>query len=342
MTTTAVAASTRRASDLLLLRLLTVGKSHPGPARLRAELSRLLPDPVGEDRWRGLLDELQGAGLVAARPLRLTDTGKSHALRLLGLTELPPRTNWRALKYRFLVPLALDVCPEAGNTREKIRDAEGLAAFLLKRHFDLPSATGLTLAAAAEAVACKELGFPGETRLKVVAERVLARLLGETERSDPQRLRRQLARQVVDARSTDADSLREAVLRNWVTDAPPAGGAVNGPTGGPAPLLPPKRMELSEFAAVVGTLARTCPTGRFGDNKVFISHAWRQLRNEPNLPPMGLEQFKEQLVESNRKGLVQLSRADLVESMDPADVRESETSYLTGLFHFILVPEVRP
>src|SRR5205814_1644503 len=91
------------------------------------------------------------------------------------------------------------------------------------------------------------------------------------------------------------------------------------------------------FANTVTAAARTCPTGRFGGNKVFISHVWRQLADEPRFAPLGLDGFKQKLVEANRGNLLTLSRADLVQVMDPADVRESETAYLNAVFHFVLV-----
>jgi hypothetical protein len=50
----------------------------------------------------------------------------------------------------------------------------------------------------------------------------------------------------------------------------------------------------------------------------------------------------ERLVEANHAGLLHLSRADLVQAMDPADVRESEASYLGAPFHFIRIEEDRP
>ena len=36
------------------------------------------------------------------------------------------------------------------------------------------------------------------------------------------------------------------------------------------------------------------------------------------------------------------SRADLVEVMDPTDVRESQTHYLNGEFHFVLLEKEQP
>jgi hypothetical protein len=48
-------------------------------------------------------------------------------------------------------------------------------------------------------------------------------------------------------------------------------------------------------------------------------------------------EFKARLTEANHAGLLSLSRADLVEVMDPADVDASEACYLHAVFHFIQV-----
>ena len=88
--------------------------------------------------------------------------------------------------------------------------------------------------------------------------------------------------------------------------------------------------------------AHDCPTGRFGDNKVFINHVWRWLRDEPSVPAMDLPAFKERLTEANRARLLTLSRADLPHIMDATDVRESESHYLNAAFHFILVEKEQP
>ena len=60
------------------------------------------------------------------------------------------------------------------------------------------------------------------------------------------------------------------------------------------------------------------------------------------MPPLDLPAFKQRLVEANQAGLLTLSRADLVQVMDPADVRDSEIQYLNATFHFLLVERNRP
>jgi hypothetical protein len=88
--------------------------------------------------------------------------------------------------------------------------------------------------------------------------------------------------------------------------------------------------------------ARACPTGRFGDNKVFINHLCRYLQNEPGFPRLALEEFKRRLTEANAARLLVLSRADMAPDLPQDDVRASETSYLNAHFHFVTLEEVRP
>jgi hypothetical protein len=97
------------------------------------------------------------------------------------------------------------------------------------------------------------------------------------------------------------------------------------------------RVNLRSFAEQVKSTARDCPTGRFDDNKVFIAHVWKALQVEPAFWTMELDTFKEHLAEANNARLLDLSRADLVQAMDPDDVRQSEVHYLNATFHFIRI-----
>jgi hypothetical protein len=70
---------------------------------------------------------------------------------------------------------------------------------------------------------------------------------------------------------------------------------------------------------------------------VFVAAVWRASQREHGFPRLALPEFKTRLVEANRDGLLRLSRADLVQAMDPARVTESETHYLNATFHFVLI-----
>ena len=83
--------------------------------------------------------------------------------------------------------------------------------------------------------------------------------------------------------------------------------------------------------------ARVCTTGRFGDSKVFIAHVWKSLQSDPAFGTMDVAAFRKRLAEANNARLLDLSRADLVQAMDPDDVRQSEVHYLNATFHFVRI-----
>ena len=91
------------------------------------------------------------------------------------------------------------------------------------------------------------------------------------------------------------------------------------------------------MAGRVQAAARACPTGRYGDHKVFIAHVWDHLRSDPDFAAMDLDGFKRALAEANNLRLLDLARADLVQAMDPEEVRRSEVRYLNATFHFIRI-----
>jgi hypothetical protein len=75
---------------------------------------------------------------------------------------------------------------------------------------------------------------------------------------------------------------------------------------------------------------------------VFIAALWRASQREPSLQHISLPEFKQRLVEANAQSFLHLSRADLVQAMDPQLVAESETVYLNATFHFVLLEGDRP
>lgn len=101
------------------------------------------------------------------------------------------------------------------------------------------------------------------------------------------------------------------------------------------PAAPPAADGLPGFAASVRRAAQASPTGRWHDNKVFISHVWNELRRQDGAGAPSFEEFQRRLIEANRAQLIELSRADLVQAMPREDVAASETSYLNASFHFV-------
>ncbi len=93
---------------------------------------------------------------------------------------------------------------------------------------------------------------------------------------------------------------------------------------------------LAQFAADAQAWARQLiAAGRsFGPRKVFISDLAAAMG-------AAVETAKEFLLAAHRAGLLTLSRADLVEAMDPAVVAASETEFVSQFgrieFHFVTV-----
>ena len=116
------------------------------------------------------------------------------------------------------------------------------------------------------------------------------------------------------------------------TDTIATGG---GPVKGPQAPDPVTSDPTQEFANEVLAAARASTTGWFGDNKVFISHLFQTLHASGSPYALDRKQFNQRLIEANRAGTLRLSRADLVEAMDPADVAASEFTYFGERFHFV-------
>jgi hypothetical protein len=226
---------------------------------------------------------------------------------------------------------------------------------LLKTQFDLPLDDYPTFDQALDALAWKLLGLeagPGaKFNVKTVKAALLRRELeGSTQvdpKGDPKKEATRLLAKKVGARQSAKDELRLAALRHWVdeasaTPAPfPAPAPAPTPTSTPLPPTPTPAaapLDLDTFARRVLEAARSCPTGRFGDDKVFVIHVFRSLSSvDPVFAAMGLDGFKQRLAEANNARRLDLSRANMVEAMDPSDVALSKVSYLGAEFHFICI-----
>jgi hypothetical protein len=91
------------------------------------------------------------------------------------------------------------------------------------------------------------------------------------------------------------------------------------------------------FAARVIEAAQRTKTGRFGDDRVFINHVWRQYKREYRSKGMDLQAFKQRLVEANRERYLSIVCADMAPVLDQKDVKESEIRYRSATFHFLCI-----
>jgi uncharacterized protein (DUF2267 family) len=319
-------------ADLVLVRMILESKKPAGPAVVRKDVGKLLDYELSAAEFDDLRSELASAGLLTRgkrNTFSLTDAGRKRALRFLGIAELPSRTNWSTVIAKHLFPKAAGL---SANAAAKLDNGNKLAAFILKRKYALAGGAGSTMNQVLEAVACKRLGFSEETRLDGLLCAVLSRLVG-SERLTKEKLVKQLPLFGTGLTAASADVARRKIVRDWL-----AGTAV------PSLSLPPTEpFDLATFAATVRALAaKSPPQDRFHDNKAFIAPLWRASQRESNFPRLDLNEFKMRLVEANSHNFLHLSRADLVQAMDPKLVAESETGYLNATFHFVLLEGDRP
>lgn len=329
MTTALATPHATAVADLLLLRMAL---PNAAPKRAREDLGKLLGVAVSAADFDDLRNELTSAGFLTKgkrNTFALTAAGRERALRFLGIAELPAGTKWPTLISKYLFPKAAGLSADAAA---KLDSWDKLAAFILKRKYGLAAGAGSTVKQVLEAIACKDRGFPEETTLNGLLCAVLSRLM-ECERLTREKLAKQLPLFKTGLTSAKADAARRKLVQDWLSGAAPPPGA-----SGPA-----EPFDLAAFAATVRALAaQSPPQDRFHDNKVFIAALWRATQREPHFPQLSLPEFKQRLVEANSQNLLHLSRADLVQAMDPHSVAESETAYLNATFHFVLLEGDRP
>jgi hypothetical protein len=335
---------------LVLVRLLPAMENGVKTADIRKDL-----EPLLDGRWSGnalteVLDRTviklvsyqlvfhKSAKSKRARPtVSLTPEGRSAALAFLRVSELPakPKPSWASLKKALLLAPALGL---SGSGATLTKD-DNLRAALLARHYDLPLGESPTLKQAKTEWLRQMLGMG--PREKVTLDTVQAALFrresGDAQPLPPKRaLDRLLARRLC-ARRDDTRELRDVILRTWIAggNGQPATGQSRAETVGVVGLQPAVMLDLETFAQKVRAAARSCSSGRYGDNKVFIAHVWRSLQDDPEFRGTSLDAFKQRLAEANNTRLIDLGRADLVQAMDHDDVQLSEVSYLSATFHFV-------
>jgi len=331
--------------DLVVLaRLLPVAEKGDSPARIRKDL-----EPLLEHRWSGnvlteVLDrtliKLTTRGLVARPPAKkknavpevlLTPEGRQTVLASLNVSQLPakPKPTWAVLKKSLLLARSLGL-PAPGQALSSVA---GFKAAVLKQKFGLPLGDYPDLKSVKVELTRKLLGMGPREKisLETVQAAIFGRELGEHRPADPKKVLDRLVSRQVGARRDEDKEVRDAVLRGWIS------GAIEQPDRRSS--APPGGF--AGFAQKVQAAAEECVTGRFGDNKVFIIHVWRALQNDDDFHGLDLPAFKQRLAEANNARLLDLSRADLVQAMDPDDVRLSEVTYLNAAFHFIRIGSER-
>lgn len=337
--------------SLVLTRMLTVGEKGESASNIKKDLGPLLAHRwVGAElteRIEQTLVDLAAIGLVALLPTKTkskkavpkyvpTAEGRQCALEFLGVAQLKPKTKWGVIKKSYLPALALGMPASSDVLFKTLNSEPNFQAVLLRRQYSLAVAEVPKPDEAIDALAWKLMGFAGETRkfdVKNIKTALLNRESGDDRAITFKKAAVKLLAKRLGMVNDDPKKFRDAVVRGWIDQSENP-----SPSAAPPPPAPPAiELDLPAFAERVNAAARLCSTGRFGDNKVFITHVWRALQSDPAFRTMDLAAFKERLTEANNARLLDLSRADLVQAMDPEDVRESEVHYLNATFHFVKI-----
>lgn len=299
--------------ELILVRVLP-GPSRPSVPQLARELGPMFRRPPPAEAFRDAVSRLRAAGDLGPTGLAPTDSGAKRALAFLGLPSLPARWTWRTIRSQALPARVLGLSPTAPATKRTLGSADRLTATLLARQYGL-AGSPTTARTALEALVCKELGHPECATLDALAAVVLSRKLGSDDTLSPAVARRLAPRVLLGA--DKVAGLRDALLLGW---ADPSGDTDTDTDADPVD------------ADAVARAAASATTGRFGRDKVLVHHVWAAL---PPARRPGLDAFKRALVALNAAGQTTLARADLVQLMDPDELRQAEIVVGDAVFHFV-------
>lgn len=326
--------------ELIPIRFLVCSANGLTINEVKKSLSPVFYQALSNNEWLQALQQLTEHGLLektGKSRFQITVTGQEQALQKLGLPSLPPALRWLTLRNSYLIAALLGL-PAPINERDRlsITSADGLRAAILANAFKLAISAYSSLIKVRDNLLWQQLAQPADSAnlqhklaasnithakpftTSSVAVLLLSGLLGTERELSWDSALKQLAAKAVGARRISPEELRLAILRTATQ-----------------PPQQPEPLNLEHFANQVNQSARRCQTGKFGDNKLFISHVWHQIEREGNTFGLDLNEFKYYLTLANNKGLVSLSRADLPYAMDQDAVSLSETLYLNSTFHFI-------
>lgn len=132
------------------------------------------------------------------------------------------------------------------------------------------------------------------------------------------------------ATSCRAEAVTSALVARWLLQATPRVAAATKP-GHRAPAA----STLEHVIEKVRRASSSAGVRQYGAEKVFIASVWEALAGDAEIAALGERGFKEALAEAHRRGLITLSRADLVAAMDARDVAASEIRHHNATYHFI-------
>ena len=276
--------------------------------------------------------------------------------------SIPAKATWQQIRDGQLVAKALGIDAPSPAHLKSMKRPEGVRADILKQAYAItikgtPTVgrlrSRLALIALERAFGNKiKTGLGSGRGFSAKAGRMLAGQLSNRPRefqTDTQ-LVSALAAEAVDARQLDADELRFAAIKRFLT----RGLADKGETQGTATPLPKaandqglpgagpqavRRPDPTEFANHVQAAALTCADGWSGNRKALISKVWHNIKRAHPGWALSEIEFKCMLAEAHRTGLLALASADLKDKSIANDLEASAITYKNTVWHFVRVAE---
>lgn len=356
----------RAGGELTPIRALVLARIACEGGATRAEIVRdlapFVAHPLSPAEWRTTADTeiaaLARSALVAPIRQRYTASAEGMVVAATFLGQEPASVVvWPEQRDVRLVAMALGIPPGDRAKLKALARPDGLRAAIVQRAFGLPikPAQSANRLRAQLAVAALERAFGGKVKaagagLSGKAGRVLAGHLSRQPREfgSDGRLVAALAAEQIDARQADANALRLALMRAFVSAGygtahpasatahhrPPAASAVHGMAAFGAASNPP---DLATFARQVHAAAASRALGWPGHRKAYISHVWQAIRVACPAWALSEIEFKCMLAEAHRAGRVALASADLKDKRDLEDLRRSAITDRNTVWHFVRV-----
>lgn len=348
-------------SGLLLTRLLEKRKRPLSEKEIYTSLSKSFEAPFSGTQWqemvnkslntfmeKGLIEEVSKKKPSHMSRYVLTEAGQAAAREYLGAGYFPKNLTWEVLKNKYLTARSLGLSIRSAADLKQMNSRAYVAKTIVRQGLDLPSETSPADTYFWDAVFWYALGERTTQRFtaKAVKEYLLNKVLEAPRPMNESSAKTQLPAKLTGALNPSAEGLRQALFKRLMEQetenelpemVPP--DSRNFPVESPAESAAvSSALSIEEFAEAVLKAAAASPTGKYGLDKVFISHVWRSYSAREG-SRMSREDFKARLLEANRMNCLTLSRADLPDQLNPDDVRASETPYLNTLFHFIRIQD---
>lgn len=313
-----------------------------------AEWSRIFPDAI-----QSLIDtnsiEPVPIKKGVSKMFRLTSTGYKNAVEYLDAEYFPKKLSWQDhLKNKYLPARALGIPIQTKKDFINFK-LSIIPILILKKEFDLPVPVFPTSTQVWDALFWHGLGVSSEQKFSMenVKTYLLNNLLGADSSLKQADAKKVLPAKLIDSRNPGNDAIVKALLNRLTTidkssmrKTSPKSPTVSSPVSSQSHDASLNlNFDLKAFAKKVLQLASDSPAGWHGNDRVFISHAWKYFKKHALDYRLNETEFKQYLVEANKASYLRLSKADLPIYLDTEDLKNSATPYLNIVFHFINVPK---